>query len=149
MNRWLMKSEPDVYPFEQLLREGVGRWDGVRNYQARNYLRDQRVGDPVFFYHSSCALPGIVGLAEIVKRAEPDPTQFDASSEYFDAKSKPDARRWDLVTLKPVRALKRVISLAELKADLKLAEMVLLQRGSRLSVQPVTAAHWARILKKE
>ena len=149
-NHWLMKSEPDAFSIDDLKRKKREAWDGVRNYQARNYMRDgMRVGDKVFFYHSNCAEPGIVGIAEVATDAYPDPSQFDPKSKYFDAGSSRDNPRWMLVDVKFVKKLKRTIKLKELQADPALDGMVLLRKGSRLSVQPVEAAHWEHILGLE
>ncbi|MDE2086063.1 MAG: EVE domain-containing protein [Xanthomonadaceae bacterium] len=149
-NHWLMKSEPDAFSIDDLKRKKREAWDGVRNYQARNYMRDgMRVGDQVFFYHSNCAEPGIVGIAEVATDAYPDPSQFDPKSKYFDAGSSRDNPRWMLVDVKFVKKLKRTIKLKELQADPALDGMVLLRKGSRLSVQPVEAAHWEHILGLE
>lgn len=150
MNHWLMKSEPDTFSIDDLARKRKEAWDGVRNYQARNHMRDgMRPGDAVFFYHSSCAVPGIAGVAEVASAAYPDPTQFDPRSKYFDPASSRDNPRWMLVDVKFVRKLKRVITLDELKTHRALAAMPLLQRGTRLSVQPVTKAQWDFILALE
>ena len=150
MNHWLMKSEPDAFSIDDLKRKGKEAWDGVRNYQARNYMRDgMRKGDKVFFYHSNCAEPGIVGVAEVVTEAYPDPTQFDPKSNYFDPGSSRDNPRWMLVDVKFVKKLKRTISLKELQADPALAEMPLVRKGNRLSVMPVAAAEWRHILTLE
>ncbi|HET8898108.1 MAG TPA: EVE domain-containing protein [Rhodanobacteraceae bacterium] len=150
MNHWLMKSEPDTFSIDDLKARKTEPWDGVRNYQARNYMRDgMQVGDLVFFYHSNCAEPGIVGIAKVATQAYPDPSQFDPGSHYFDPGSRREAPRWVLVEVKFVRKLKRTITLAELKAEPALAEMALVQKGSRLSVQPVNAADWQHILALE
>jgi len=150
MNHWLMKSEPDAFSIDDLKRKKREPWDGVRNYQARNFMRDgMRVGDKVFFYHSNCAVPGIVGIAEVATDAYPDPSQFDPDSKYFDPASSRANPRWMLVDVKFVKKLKRTISLKELQADPALDGMVLLRKGSRLSVQPVEAAHWEHIVGLE
>jgi predicted RNA-binding protein with PUA-like domain len=150
MNYWLMKSEPDAFSIDDLKRKKQEAWDGVRNYQARNFMRDgMRPGDKVFFYHSNCAVPGIVGIAKVATEAYPDPSQFDPKSHYFDPASARDNPRWMLVDVKFMRKLKRTISLKELQADPALDGMVLLRKGSRLSVQPVEAAHWEHILGLE
>ncbi len=147
MNYWLMKSEPDAFSIDDLKRRKQEPWDGVRNYQARNFMRDgMRPGDKVFFYHSNCTPPGIVGIAEVATDAYPDPSQFDPKSKYFDAGSSRDKPRWMLVDVKFVKKLKRTITLDELKADDALAEMPLVRKGNRLSVMPVDAAHWKHIL---
>ena len=150
MNHWLMKSEPDAFSIDDLKRKKREAWDGVRNYQARNFMRDgMRPGDKVFFYHSTCAVPGIVGLAEVATDAYPDPSQFDPKSKYFDPGSSRDNPRWMLVDVKFVKKLKRTISLDEMKNDPALADMPLLRKGNRLSVMPVDAAHWKYILGLE
>ncbi|MET0332077.1 MAG: EVE domain-containing protein [Dyella sp.] len=147
---WLMKSEPDAFSIDQLKQRGSEPWDGVRNYQARNFMRDgMRVGDKIFFYHSNCALPGIVGVAEVGTDAYPDPSQFDPKSKYFDPGSSRDNPRWMLVEVKFVKKLKRTISLDELKTHTALAEMPLVRKGNRLSVMPVGAAEWKYILALE
>jgi predicted RNA-binding protein with PUA-like domain len=150
MAHWLMKTEPGDFSIDDLARVGVEPWTGVRNYQARNLMRDRmHPGDGVLFYHSSCAEPGIAGLAEVASEAYPDPTQFDRKSKYFDATSRREEPRWMLVDVRHQRSFRRVITLAELKTHDRLAGMVLLQRGSRLSVQPVTKAQWDFILTLE
>ncbi len=150
MRYWLMKSEPDEASIDDALAAEDGRlpWTGVRNYQARNFMRDQmQVGDGVLFYHSSCAEPGIAGIAEVASTSYPDPTQFDPRSPYHDPKSTPDQPRWLLVD---VRALQktRLISLPELRSHPELQEMVLLRRGNRLSITPVTPAEWDFIIHR-
>ncbi|MDE1892902.1 MAG: EVE domain-containing protein [Xanthomonadaceae bacterium] len=150
MKHWLMKSEPDTFSIDDLKRRKQEAWDGVRNYQARNFMRDgMRPGDKVFFYHSNCAVPGIVGLAEVATDAYPDPSQFDPKSKYFDPGSSRDQPRWMLVDVKFARKLRRTISLDELKRHEALAGMALLRKGNRLSVMPVDAAHWTYILALE
>jgi predicted RNA-binding protein with PUA-like domain len=150
MNYWLMKSEPDTFSIDDLKRKKYEAWDGVRNYQARNFMRDDmRVGDGVFFYHSNCAEPGIAGLAEVATDAYPDPSQFDPKSKYFDPGSSRDNPRWMLVDVKFAKKLKRVITLDELKNHKALADMRLLRKGNRLSVMPVEAADWKYILGLE
>jgi predicted RNA-binding protein with PUA-like domain len=147
---WLMKSEPDAFSIDDLKRKGHEAWDGVRNYQARNFMRDgMNVGDKVFFYHSNCAEPGIVGVAEVATDAYPDPSQFDPKSKYFDAASSRDKPRWILVDVKFVKKLKRTIPLKELQSEPALAEMALVRKGNRLSVMPVEAAEWKHILGME
>ena len=153
MNYWLMKSEPDVFGIDHLIEcpDQTEHWDGVRNYQARNFMRDDMsVGDQVFFYHSNTKVPGIVGLAEVAREAYPDHTQFDPDSKYFDPKSDPDEPRWVMVEIKFRRKLERVISLRELKdqAD-QLEGLKLIQRGNRLSIMPVSKKHWDYILSLE
>lgn len=150
MNYWLMKSEPDAFSIDDLKKKGQEHWDGVRNYQARNYMRDgMRVGDKVFFYHSNCAEPGIVGIAEVATDAYPDPSQFDPKSKYFDSGSSRDNPRWMLVDVKFVKKLKRTISLKELQGDAALADMPLVKKGNRLSVMPIGAAEWRHIVGME
>ena len=150
MPHWLMKSEPETFSIDDLRQRKREPWDGVRNYQARNFMRDgMQVGDDVFFYHSNCATPGIVGIAKVVSEAYPDPTQFDPKSHYFDAKSTRDKPRWMLVDIGFVRKLKRTISLDELKGHDALAEMPLVRKGNRLSVMPVGDAEWDYILGLE
>lgn len=145
---WLMKSEPDECSFDDA-RSAPGctvPWVGVRNYQARNFMRDaMQIGDGVFFYHSSCPEPGIAGLAEVASDAYPDPTQFDPKSPYFDPRSDPDAPRWMLVDVKAVRKI-ALIGLAELRARPELADLQILKRGNRLSITTVTPEHWRFIL---
>jgi len=144
-----MKSEPDEFSIEDLARKKTEPWSGVRNYQARNYLREMRAGDGVLFYHSSCAEPGVVGVAEVATPARPDPTQFDPRSDYFDAKSPRAAPRWSLVDVKFRRKLKRIIALAELKERKELQGLALIRPGNRLSVLPVSKAQWDFILDLE
>jgi predicted RNA-binding protein with PUA-like domain len=148
VNHWLLKSEQDVFSFDDLLKapKRTTGWDGVRNYQARNTLRDlMKKGDRVFFYHSNSEPTGIAGICEVVKEGYPDPTALDPAHEHFDEKSKSDAPTWMMVDVRAVQALPRVITLAELKSVKGLEKMVLLQKGSRLSVQPVTPREWAII----
>ncbi len=150
MNHWLMKSEPEAFSIDDLKRKKREAWDGVRNYQARNFMRDgMRPGDQVFFYHSNCTVPGIVGIAEVATDAYPDPSQFDPKSKYFDPGSSRDNPRWMLVDVKFVKKFKRTISLDEMKSDPALDGMALLRKGNRLSVMPVEAAHWRHILTLE
>jgi predicted RNA-binding protein with PUA-like domain len=152
MRYWLMKSEPDVFSIDDLkaMPQKTEHWDGVRNYQARNMMRDQmKKGDLIFFYHSSCKQPGIVGIAQVVKEGYPDDTAFDPASRYYDPKSDPDNPRWYRVDVKFKRKLKRILSLQELKAMPELEDMPLLQKGSRLSIMPVTAQHWDIVLDRE
>ena len=154
MSYWLLKSEPDVFGIDHLKSrpKKTEPWDGVRNYQARNMLRDQmKKGDLAFFYHSNCAEPGIVGIMQIVKEGYPDPTAFDPEEKYYDPKSDPENPRWFLVDVKYKRHLKRNISLQELKqyADGPLAEMPLLRKGNRLSIMPVAEDQWEFILGLE
>jgi predicted RNA-binding protein with PUA-like domain len=147
MAHWLMKSEPDEVSIDDLAA-APGQtlpWFGVRNYQARNFMRDQfRVGDGVLFYHSSCPEPGIAGLAEVASTAYPDATQFDPDSPYFDAKATRETPRWLVVDVRFVRKT-RLLSLAEMREAPTLATMTVLQRGNRLSITPVTAAQWRAV----
>ncbi|UHQ24138.1 EVE domain-containing protein [Lysobacter sp. 5GHs7-4] len=149
---WLMKSEPDTFSIDDLERVRTEPWNGVRNYQARNYMRDgMKVGDGVLFYHSNTAVPGIAGLATIASAAYPDPTQFDAKSDYHDPKSTREDPRWLLVDVAFERKLKRVITLDEIKAraDELGEDFALTRRGNRLSVLPVSAAQWKLLLAME
>ena len=147
MKYWLMKSEPSEVSIDDALRIGAAPWFGVRNYQARNFMRDQmQLGDGVLFYHSSCDEPGVVGIAEVASTPYPDATQFDTKSHYYDPKSTPENPRWMLVDVKAIRKT-RVLSLAEMRANEDLATMVVLQKGSRLSITPVTASEWMAVLK--
>jgi predicted RNA-binding protein with PUA-like domain len=145
MAHWLMKSEPYVFSYDDLINVKREGWDGVRNYQARNFMREMKKGDLVIFYHSNATPPGAAGVAKIVKEAEPDPTQFDPESNYFDPKSTPDNPRWDWVTLGPKKRLK-FVSLDELRAMPELEECRLLARGNRLSVIPLTEAEFDAIV---
>ena len=151
MNYWLMKSEPDTFGIDDLEANGTEHWDGVRNYQARNMMRDQmRKGDRVFFYHSNCKEPGIVGLARVAREGYPDFTAFDPETKYYDPKSDPDQPRWYMVDLAFDRKLERTIGLQELKEHAEaLGDFPLLRRGNRLSVMPVTAEQWDYILRLE
>lgn len=146
---WLFKSEPDVFGIAHLKASPnqTTPWDGVRNYQARNLMRDEmRLGDLGFFYHSNCKVPGVVGVMEVVAEAHPDPTQFDPQNKYFDAKARVDAPRWFCVDLKFVEEFDAVIPLEAMKANPALADMALVRKGNRLSVMPVTKAEWEAIL---
>ena len=152
MNYWLMKSEPGEFSIDDLANrpDQTEAWDGVRNYQARNMLRDQmQTGDRVFFYHSNCETPGIVGIARIVRSAYPDPTAFDPEHKHFDPSSKPENPRWFMVDVQFVRKLKRTIALAELKDRQELEGLALVRRGNRLSVMPVEDTLWHFILSLE
>ncbi|MDH3688842.1 MAG: EVE domain-containing protein [Gammaproteobacteria bacterium] len=152
MKYWLMKSEPDAYGINDLIAQPArtDHWDGIRNYQARNFMsKEMKVGDQAFFYHSSCAEPGIVGIVKIAREAYLDFTAFDSKSKYYDPKSTPEKPRWFMVDVKFVRKLKRPITLQELKAQEPLQEMRLLQRGNRLSILPVSKREWDYIVKLE
>jgi len=150
MKYWLMKSEPDAYSIDDLRRDGREMWDGIRNYQARNMMRDEmKIGDEIFFYHSSCKEPGIVGLARVAGEPYPDPTQFNKKSRYFDPKSSEDDPRWYLVDIEFLRKTKRNITLVELKKEKSLEDMTLMRKGNRLSIMPVSTKHWKKILSLE
>ncbi|MCW8957234.1 MAG: EVE domain-containing protein [Gammaproteobacteria bacterium] len=153
MNYWLMKSEPDAFSIDDLkaMPGKTEHWDGIRNYQARNMMRDEmKKGDLIFFYHSNAKPIGIVGIAKVMKEAYPDFTAFDPESRYFDPKSDPDKPRWFMVDIKFVRKLKRTITLDELKQHSDaLCDMALLRKGNRLSIMPVTEPHWHFILALE
>lgn len=146
---WLMKTEPGTFSWDDLKKSPrkTTMWEGVRNYQARNLLRDQiKKGDMVLFYHSNANPPGVVGTAKVVKEGYPDPTQFDRKSKYYDPRSDPEKPRWFVVDIKMDRALKRAVTLPELRETKGLEKMVLLRKGSRLSVQPVSAKEWKVVL---
>jgi predicted RNA-binding protein with PUA-like domain len=150
MNYWLMKSEPDVFSIDHLRKmpRKTEHWDGIRNYQARNFMRDaMKKGDLAFFYHSNCEEPGIVGIMEIASAAYPDHTAFEPGQKYFDEKSTPENPRWMMVDVKFKKKFKKNVSLASLKEEKKLSNMRLVQRGNRLSILPVTASEWKCILK--
>jgi predicted RNA-binding protein with PUA-like domain len=149
MNYWLMKSEPGECSVDDALAapKATVPWVGVRNYQARNFMRDaMRVDDGVLFYHSSCAEPGIVGLARVASAPYPDPTQFDPKSPYFDAASKPDLPRWLLVDVQILHKT-RILSLPELRRSADLQDLLVLRKGNRLSITPVEPRHWQLIVK--
>jgi len=149
---WLFKTEPGTFGVDDLARarDATTAWDGVRNYQARNMMRDDmRVGDEVFFYHSNCKEPGIVGIARVVREAYPDHTAFDPDDPHYDPKSDPHDPTWFMVDVKYVRKLRRTIALQELKANPDLEGLALVRKGNRLSVMPVSEAHWQRILDME
>ena len=146
---WLMKSEPDEVSIDDALAapDATVAWTGVRNYQARNFMRDgMKVGDGVLFYHSSCPEPGIAGIARVASGIKPDPTQFDPKSPYYDAASKKDDPRWLLVDVQALRKT-RLLALPELRANPELADLVVLRKGNRLSITPVEPAHW-RVIEK-
>ncbi len=148
MARWLVKSEPDVFSIDDLKARRVEPWDGVRNYQARNYLRAMARGDEVLVYHSNCAVPAVVGVAKVARTAYPDPTQFDPSSRYHDATSDPADPRWSAVDLRFVRKLRHPVSLEALKREAhRLGDLALVRRGNRLSVMPVTDDQWDVIME--
>lgn len=145
---WLMKSEPDVFSIDDLKKNKKTHWDGVRNYQARNYMRaDMKIGDQVLFYHSNTDVPGVYGIAEIVKEGYPDFTAFDPEDKHYDPKSKQDSPTWIMVDIKFVEKFKNPASLDFIKGNKKLQNMKLVQRGNRLSVMPVTKAEFDEIVK--
>jgi len=150
MAYWLMKSEPDVYSIDHLRsqKRKTDYWDGIRNYQARNFMRDQmKKGDLAFFYHSNCAEPAVVGIMEIACTAYPDHTAFNSNEKYFDAKSDPDNPRWLMVDVRFKKKFKNPVTLQSIKAQKKLGDMRLVQRGNRLSILPVAALEWRHIVK--
>ncbi len=144
---WLMKSEPDVYSIDDLARDGTTTWEGVRNFTARNFMRDgMKVGDLVLYYHSNAEPSGVAGIAKVSRLAYPDPTQFDEKSEYFDPTAKKDEPRWLMVEVAFVEKFPAFVSLETLKKDEALAEMLVVQKGQRLSVQPVEKKHFERVV---
>jgi predicted RNA-binding protein with PUA-like domain len=152
MNYWLMKSEPNAFSLEQLIKipNQTTHWDGVRNYQARNMLRDQmKVGDQAFFYHSNCDPSGIVGIIEIARAGYPDFTAFDPEDSHYDPKSKKDSPTWFMVDVRFIKKLRRLIPLAELKQNPALNNFALVRKGNRLSVMPVSKSEWQAILAQE
>ena len=151
MQYWLMKSEPDAFSIDDLKKVNKEPWSGVRNYQARNFMwKDMKQGDAILFYHSNAKIPGIAGIAKVVSKAYPDPTQFDPESDYWDPKATPEKPRWFLVDVSFVRKFTEVLSLEKLKANAEiLGDFVLLNRGTRLSVLPVTHDQWQTILTLE
>ena len=153
MNYWLIKSEPSSFSVDHLARsrDRTTSWNGVRNFQARNFLREMKPGDQAFFYHSSCEVPAIVGIVEVTRAAYPDPTAFDPKDDHYDPDSDRAKPRWYMVDVRLVRRLKRMVTLEELRthARAKLSDFELLKRGSRLSVMPVSARNWNFILSLE
>lgn len=150
MQYWLMKSEPETFGIEHLQRapKSTHCWDGVRNYQARNFMRDtMQIGDQVFFYHSNCKVPGIVGIATIVSDSYPDHTAFNPDSKYFDPKSNPAKPRWFMRDIKLVEKFNNIISISDLRNNENLQNMLILRTGNRLSITPVTAQEWRAIIK--
>jgi predicted RNA-binding protein with PUA-like domain len=147
-NYWIFKSEPDVYSIDNLEKDKTTFWDGVRNYEARNFLRDKvKKGDLVLFYHSNCDEPAVVGICEVVKEGYPDFTQFDPSNKHFDPKSKRENPTWFMVDVKFVKKLKKPVTLNEMKKNHKLKDIRLLQKGNRLSIIPITEKEYQEILK--
>ena len=148
MKYWLMKSEPETYSIDDLKRNKIDHWDGVRNYQARNFMRDEmKKGDGVLFYHSNCAIPAVVGRAEVWQEGYPDHTAFDPKSRYFDPKSSPDKPRWVMVDIKFRKKFVHPVSLEMMKSKKELKEMKVVQKGNRLSISPVTPSEFQYILK--
>ena len=147
-NYWLMKSEPTSYHIDDLKRDGATAWDGVRNYQARNFMRDDmKRGDEVLFYHSNTKPPHVAGLARIVRESYPDPTQFDKKSRYYDDMATKQKPRWFLVDIAFVKRFNEIVPLYDIKADQKLSNMMVAQRGSRLSINPVSKNHFDKIVQ--
>lgn len=148
MKYWLIKSEPDVFSIDDLQKVGREPWSGVRNYQARNFMwREMREGELALFYHSNAKPPGVAGIARVVGEPYPDPTQFDPSSEYFDAKASEEKPRWWLVDFQYVATFAEFLPLENLKSDAKMADMMVCQKGTRLSITPVEAAHFKHVCK--
>jgi len=146
MAYWLMKSEPDVYGIQHLQQEGSTLWDGIRNYQARNFMRTMQPGDRAFFYHSNAKPPGIVGLMEVIETRITDPSQFDPNNKYFDPKSKPDAPRWDCARLRYLGTFAELLSLDALRESFSIEELPVVRQGNRLSILPVPEASAERLL---
>jgi predicted RNA-binding protein with PUA-like domain len=146
MKLWLMKSEPDVYSIDDLERDRTTTWEGVRNFTARNFLRDMQAGDLALYYHSNSDEIGVAGVMKIARTAYPDPTQFQKKSPYFDETSKKDDPRWSMVDVAFVERFRSIVTLEALKSDPALAGMLVIRKGQRLSVQPVERAHFARVL---
>lgn len=144
---WLMKSEPDVYSIDDMEKQGTGEWEGVRNYQARNFMRDMKEGDLVLFYHSNTKPPGVVGVVNVVREAHPDETQFDEKSPYYDARVKKGEPRWDVVDVGHVETFAETVSLETMKDTKALDGMLILRKGNRLSVTPVDKKHFKAVLK--
>ena len=147
-NYWLMKSEPDVYGIEHLKNETTTLWDGIRNYQARNFMRTMAIGDRAFFYHSNCKPPGIVGLMEVCELGVVDPSQFDPSSKYHDAASKPESPRWDCVRLRYLGTFPKMLTLDDLRQSYSPEELTVVRRGNRLSILPVSKPIAADLLER-
>ena len=148
INYWLMKSEPDAYSIDSLKKDGVTLWDGIRNYQARNFMRKMTKGDKVFFYHSNCKPPGIVGFMEVIDLNIIDPTQFDKDSKYYDPKSSPKEPRWDCVKVRYLFKAAKILSLSDLKILFNEEELLLVKKGNRLSIIPIEANIANLILEK-
>ena len=148
MNYWLMKSEPDVFSIDDLARRVTEPWSGVRNYQARNHMRAMKKKDKILFYHSSAEQIGVVGIMEVSQEAYPDPTQFDAKSEYYDPAATKTSPRWSLVDVRFIEKFREIVSLETLREMPELEGLLLLRKGNRLSVMPVSEAHFKIILKR-
>ena len=144
---WLMKSEPESYGIEQLRKDKKTAWSGVRNFLARNYMREMKVGDGILFYHSSCKVPGVYGIAKVASAPYPDPTQFDSKSHYFEPRATKDKPVWDLVDIAFIRAFKEPVTLPQIRENPALRAMLILQPGSRLSVTPVAPEHFKLIIE--
>ena len=150
MNYWLMKSEPETFSIDHLKKKKKSGWDGVRNYQARNFMRDQmKMGDLILFYHSSCDIPGVAGIARVSKESYPDPTQFDFTTDYYDPKSTLENPRWHMVEVEFVEKFNSIFTLSEIKNTIELESMIVAQRGSRLSINPVTEREFNFIRNKK
>ena len=147
-NYWLMKSEPDAYSIESLEKDKITLWDGIRNYQARNYMRKMFIGDKIFFYHSNCKPPGIVGVMEVIDKNIVDPTQFDKKSKYYDPKSNISNPRWDCVKVKFVSKSEKLLSLPELRTLFNEKDLIVVKKGNRLSITPVKEKIAELIFKK-
>lgn len=149
MRYWLMKSEPDVFGIDDLAAHGAGgaHWDGVRNYQARNFMREMRRGDMALFYHSNCKEPGVVGTMTVIREAYPDHTAFDPEDPHYDPKSKPENPRWFMVDVAFRERFPRTVGLAEMRDNKALSDMLVLRRGNRLSITPVTKKEWEVLLR--
>ncbi len=145
---WLMKSEPNAYSIDNLKNEGTTLWDGIRNYQARNFMREMQIGDQVFFYHSNCKPPGIIGLMEVIETNLIDPTQFDRKSNYFDQKSKKENPRWDCVKVKYLKKFEELLSLKDINESFKESELLLIRKGNRLSIMPIMTNIAMELLSK-
>ncbi len=148
MSHWLLKTEPEAFSLEDLRLRQTEPWDGIRNYQARNFLRAMQIGEEVFIYHSRVPEPGIVGVAVVASKARPDPTQFDPQSKYFDPRSRPEAPRWDLVDISYVGKLARVLTLEELRQFPEFSTSQLIRKGNRLSILPIDDAQWHAVLSR-
>ncbi len=147
MAYWLMKSEPDVYGIDHLQQDGTTLWDGIRNYQARNFMRSMTLGDRAFFYHSNAKPPGIVGMMEVIETGITDPSQYDPANKYFDPKSKPEVPRWDCVRLRYLGRFTQLLSLDALREHFSVEELPVVRHGNRLSILPVPEASAARLLE--